>query len=47
MRFEVDTGIVFANKEAIEKDKKNAKDKGIDDLEVRMRGTNSSVFIYH
>ena len=33
------TGIVLANKEAIENDKKDAKDKGIDDLDVRLRGT--------
>ena len=45
MRFEVVTGIALANKEAIENDKKDAKDKGIDDLEVRRRGTNSSVII--
>ena len=47
MRFEVVTGIVLANKEAIENDKKDAKDKGIDDLEVRLRGTNSSKIIIY
>ena len=39
------TGIVLANKEALENVKKDAKDKGIDDLEVRLRGTNSSMII--
>ena len=36
MRCEVITGIVLANKEAIENDKKDAKVEGID---VRLRGT--------
>ena len=44
-RCEVITGIVLANKEAIENAKKDAKDKGIDDLEVRLRGTNTYAYI--
>ena len=39
MRCEVITGIVLANKEAIENDKKDAKVEGIDNLDVRLRGT--------
>ena len=39
------TGIVLANKEAIENVKKDANNKGINDLEVRLRGTNSSMII--